>query len=247
MSDRVKSRLQQANEIRSEQGSIALLVKAIGFIYRRTLRRILPTTGYYTNAGIPVRERKPLDSVIPGIPYTDNPDHESALISELRDKVQPGDQVVVIGAGSGTTSVIAANLVTESGSVIAFEGSGSRVRQARKTIALNGVQGRSKVRHAVVGPAIHLSSSAENEVERLPPTELPDCDVLELDCEGAERKILDEMKITPRIIIVETHPHLNAGPDDIREILQRKGYSVVNERDRLSVPVLTAIHDNGDS
>jgi hypothetical protein len=242
----LRRKLRRAKEIRRRQGLRPLLRRGIWFIHRTTIRRILPRTGYYTNAGLPVRERKLLDSIIPGITYSDNPDHEYALISELREHVTPGDRVVVVGAGSGTTTVVAAAQAKESGKVIAFEGALSRVQEARETILLNDVDSRCEIRHEIVGPAIHLAhpNDEPSEANRCPPQGLPDCDVLELDCEGAEEEILQHMEITPRVIIVETHPALNSPPDRIKEILREKGYNLINKQNRKSVPVLTAVQQN---
>jgi len=243
MTGHLKQKIRRANKIRSTEGYFELLKRSIGFMYRISIRKRLPTSDYYTNAGIPVREKKPLDPIIPGINYSDNPDHEYALLSELRNHVREGDDVVVVGAGSGTTTIIAANQATESGTVIAFEGSESRVQQARNTIAINGVQNGCKVRHAIVDRSIHLSSVEEGESDttRLSPEQLPECDVLELDCEGAEKQILEELDITPRCIIVETHPGFDSGPEEIRRILEGKGYKIANKVDRSSVPVLTIV------
>jgi len=204
---------------------------------------VLPKSGYYTKAGIKVKCRKSLDSIVPGITYSDQPDHEHALVSELRKWIEPGDSICVVGAGSGTTSVVAANQTTEAGSVIAFEGSTNRVEQARNTIGLNGVEQWCEVRHAIVGPAIRLPSLDEGDIrsKKLSPKELPDCDVLELDCEGAERNILKGMEIQPRLIIVETHPELNSEPEHISTILEGRGYNIINKIERHSVPVLTAV------
>jgi hypothetical protein len=69
---------------------------------------------------------------------------------------------------------------------------------------------------------------------------------LELDCEGAEKEILSEMKIRPDVIIVETHPNFNSGPKIIQEILAQKGYRIVNQLDRGNVPVLTAVRHGSE-
>ncbi|MFA9518183.1 FkbM family methyltransferase [Halopenitus sp. H-Gu1] len=242
-----KQKILRAQKIRSTEGNIALLKDSIGFIYRNSIRRVVPTSGYYTKAGIPVRARKPLDSFVPGVNYSDDPDHENALVSELRSHVESGDSIVIVGAGSGTTTVIAAKQATTSGHVISFDGDASRVRQAQNTIALNEIQNGCEVRHAIVGPAIHLSIVEENksQAEQISPEDLPECDVLELDCEGAEKDILEELKTTPRVIIVETHPHFGAETEDIKTILENRGYKISNQIDRGSVPVLTAVYDTG--
>jgi len=244
-----RQKVQRAQEIQSEKGNISLVKKSAGFIYKATLRKVFPKSGYYTKAGIKVRYRKPLDSIVPGIAYSDEPNHEYALVSELRKRVEPGLKISVVGAGSGTTSVVAANQTTEAGSVTAFEGSMRRVKQAQNTINLNGVDQRCEVRHAIVGPAVRLHSLNEGGArpKEISPTQLPDCDVLELDCEGAEKIILEEMEIQPKVIIVETHPELDSEPEHISKILADQGYSIVNKIERHHVPVLTAINKTKQS
>jgi hypothetical protein len=235
-----KGKIQEAKRILSDDGYTELLKRSISFFYRSSLRKLLPSVGYNTKAGIPVSKRKPLDFMDPYISRSDE-SHEYAIISELRKHIQEGDEVVVVGAGTGTTSATAAIHAGESGSVVAYEASDSLVNQAERTISLNNVEDRCEVRQSVVGPAIHLASSAdESSLDRVHPRELPDCDLLELDCEGAEKNILEEMEILPRIIIVETHPDFDSDPDTIKEILGGKEYEFVSEVDRGSVPVLTA-------
>jgi hypothetical protein len=58
------------------------------------------------------------------------------------------------------------------------------------------------------------------------PSELPSCDILELDCEGAEIGILRDMTIQPRVIAVETHGFLGAPTSAARELLEARGYHV---------------------
>lgn len=239
----MSSKLREARHIASNHGIVELLRRTISFAYRHTLRQALPASGYYTLAGVPFRARKPLDWIVPGFNLTDDPEHESAIIGELREHVRPGDDVVVVGAGSGTTTVVAANQTGPTGSVVAFEASADRVNQARKTIAVNNLKDRCEVLHAVVGPAVHIPSTtgSDNLGEHFQPEDLPKCDILELDCEGAEHDILEATTVRPRVVIVETHPHFESGPDKVARILRGKEYVISNRTDRLNVPVLTAV------
>lgn len=245
MIGQIRQKAQTAREIRTTDGNVALIKATVNFVYEGYIRERLPVSGYYTKAGIPVQPRKPLDFLVPTITYSDDPEHEYALVSQLRSHINPGDKTVVVGAGSGTTTVIAAKQAGEDSSVVAFEGSDRSARKARQTVSLNEVQNRCEVRHSIVGPAIHLASSEEPSVQadQVLPDDLPNCDVLELDCEGAEKEILENLDITPRVIIVETHPHFDAETETIEAILDDHGYRVVNRIDRSSVPVLTAKYE----
>jgi hypothetical protein len=59
------------------------------------------------------------------------------------------------------------------------------------------------------------------------PKYLPECDYLELDCEGSEKSILEKMRINPKFIVVEVHPKL-IGEDVkwLEEFLLNNNYNV---------------------
>jgi hypothetical protein len=99
------------------------------------------------------------------------------------------------------------------------------VMDIRRVARLNGLASRITARHAIVGKAIAVSGSSES-APTLRPSELPECDVLELDCEGSEIGILSEMSIRPRVVSVETHGFLGASSTSVRELLQSRGYDV---------------------
>jgi hypothetical protein len=83
------------------------------------------------------------------------------------------------------------------------------------------------VKHAVVGEAIGVYGAADELATLVvPPSELPECDVLELDCEGAEIMILRNMRLRPRVIAVETHGVNGAPSKLVTEILEQLDYAV---------------------
>jgi hypothetical protein len=193
---------------------------------------LLPTIAEVRYAGIPIsRERKFGDAVLPNclVPHLleDIADYEQTLIDVLRSQVRIGDRVIVVGGGEGVTAVVAAKAVGETGSVICFEGNSSSVRNIKATAARNKVSNRLTVEHAVVGEAISVYGLPDHHATLVvSPKELPECDILELDCEGAERLILPNMVIRPRVIAVETHGLYGAPTRMVKEILERLDYLV---------------------
>jgi hypothetical protein len=87
------------------------------------------------------------------------------------------------------------------------------------------VSEKIELNHAVVGDEISLKGKA-NGADIIGPTSLPNCDVLELDCEGAEQTILEKITIRPRVILVETHAYLGSSPDKIRTLLHELLYEI---------------------
>ena len=84
--------------------------------------------------------------------------------------------------------------------------------------------------HAVVGQQkIELLRGVSDGASVVAPHELPNCDVLELDCEGAELEIINQMTIRPRTVLVESHGVYGATTERVKSILQNRGYSVINE------------------
>jgi hypothetical protein len=190
--------------------------------YNRLVRPHLPYKIGVFN-GVPARRVRLLDR-------TDEfPEYEAALIDAVRATVEPDDSVVVIGGGYGVSSVVAARHAGRDGSVVAFEPTQERFPYIEETAALNRVADRIDARRALVGPDVKLDGDGGG-ADRVEPTELPDCDVLELDCEGAEADVLRELSIRPRTIVVETHGCFGTPSAETREVLDSLGYEVVDER-----------------
>jgi hypothetical protein len=223
----------KAIDIYSESGFVQLTKRMAGYLYRRTIRKALPTRAV-KYAGVPIsKDRRLGDGALPDFLFphflADIADYEITLIRAMRSQVSIGDTVTIVGGGEGVTAVIAAKAVGETGSVVCFEGSGEAVRDINITAARNKVSSRVKVIHAVVGEAIGVYGAPDTRSNHvLSAIELPECDILELDCEGAEIIILRDMTIHPRAIVVETHGMFGAPTVMVRERLEVMGYDVAD-------------------
>lgn len=214
-----------------------MIKKVIHGLYNRTIRSYLPRKIASFN-GVPVRQPRLFD-------VTDvRPDYEGALVNGIRTQVKEGDKVVIVGGGWGVSTVVSAQKSGLSGSVITYEGGRTEVKRVKETVELSRVDTRVTIVHATVGDQIRVYSETSKAVS---PRDLPECDVLVLDCEGAETSILDKMNIQPEKIIVETHPMFGAPADEIRKQLALKEYNIVRERVEQTsygdLPVLTGLKE----
>lgn len=159
------------------------------------------------------------------------PDHENTVVAALRRHVRRGDRVVVIGGGWGTTTIVAARMTHFDGEVTTFEPSSKMFELLRRTVSANRVADVVTVEHAAVGSVSNSSERifglADGDVRS--PEELPECDVLDLDCEGAELEILRGLAFKPRLLTVEVHPHLGCSHDDVEAQLVHLGYDIVEK------------------
>lgn len=205
-------------------------MRLAGAVYRRFIRRFLPDAGPIAYSGIPVALTKKLgDDLLPRalMPFMhhDVADYEATLIGALRDVLRAGDRAVIVGGGLGVTAVVAAQAVRPGGSVICFEGSAQQIGLMHTTFQRNGIAGAVDLRHAIVAEDRGVYGGG-GDMAVLPPSQLPDCDVLELDCEGAEVPILEQITIRPRVIVVETHGLHDAPAVKVRGLLEGLGYMV---------------------
>ena len=208
-------------------GLSTVVAKGCPYLYNSSIRPRLPQTQTTYN-GIPVRAARWFDSVVPWAPSPERPHYESGLIDALRRYVTARQTVVIVGGGWGVSAVVAANLVGDDGSVIVFEGGAKKVEHVRETALLNDVASRITVHHAVVGNEISLNARSDGP-RRLTAADLPSCDVLELDCEGAEISILEDLAVRPAVINVETHGFLDAPATDVADRLAALSYKVVSK------------------
>lgn len=216
--------LEKAVRIWRNKGAIRLAKRSIQFGYNNYLRPLLPKRAVLYN-DIPVPAARVGDSIIPW-QMTDIPGYENALVRGIRQYVKDGDTVVVVGGGWGVSTVAAATQAGGSGRVITYEGGDETVEKVKETVQLNDVSDRVSVRHAIVGRAVSLRDDG-TDAKAVSPTELPDCGVLVLDCEGVEVEIIEEMEIRPRAIVVETHGMYGATEPEVRNKLNSIGYKIV--------------------
>lgn len=214
----------RSSGINRETGQAALAWRLLHQVYKRVIRFALPTADPILYAGIPVGHRKTGDARF-SRDFDDAPGYEQALVEALKVNIRPGDRVVIVGGGLGVTSVIAATAVGAAGHVDCYEGDRRGVTGIGRVARLNVVADRITAHHAIVGEAIAVSGNAA-AARAVRPCDLPDCDLLELDCEGSEIGILNDMVIRPGVILVETHGFLGAPTGSVRAILEARGYHV---------------------
>lgn len=172
--------------------------------------------------------------------------HERQLIDAIRRYVPPGSDIVVVGGGSGPSTVVSARQAGNAGRVTVFEGTRRLTDTIEETARLNAVSDGIAIRHAIVGEPQALSGDP-GDAEVVPPEDLPDCDALVLDCEGSERPIIDAMTIEPETVVVETHAHYDSPASLIAELLDERGYEVVSRQQRgETISVLVARRDGSD-
>lgn len=157
----------------------------------------------------------------------DRPQYKAGFISAIHDYVREGDNALLIAFGRGVSTV---HLVRAGARVTAYEGAKQMIDIGERTIENAGVDDRVTVHHAVVGEAVDLYGPMEG-AEVVSPADLPEGDVLALDCEGAELSILDGLEARPETVIVETHPDKGAPDEAVREHLSDQGYTVIDDRD----------------
>lgn len=235
--------IQRAVEIAREEGFRPMLERSGGF-YNSEIWPLLPSTAEYgtynrvavkgtdpmlldDRADLEIKHRV-LDAVVPWSTPSNIPDFKQPNIDRIHDQYRPGDDVVIIGGGIGVSAVHSARIVGPDGRVIIYEADEDRVRDLERTLQHNQVLDFCEVRHAIVGEA-HLVDSAGG-ADVVDPSSLSPCDALELDCEGAELEILQDIESLPEKMIVELHhrkpysPY--SSPDSIRRILEERGYAV---------------------
>lgn len=212
------------------------MMDLMGKMYDWSIRPWLPRkVGVYN--GVPVRNLRLFDRI------DEYSEYEQSLIDAIRTRVSPGDTVVIVGGGFGVSSIVAARIAGSEGQVITFEGARDRHDLLGETARLNKVHETITYHHAVVGEEIHLLGKSKG-APQVSPSNLPECDVLVMDCEGAEISILTEYNSRPHTTIVETHGFLGAPENIVRKLLAENEYRVINraeEDPEREVIVLTAV------
>jgi len=194
------------------EGFLQSVRRTIGFLYEKHVRPKLPRreTKYAKLNGVLASrmDARILDNYIGVVNY------EGPLIRGMKESIQRGDQVVIVGGGRGVSAVVAAKLVGPEGQVTVYEGAESMIPRIEDTLAVNSIT-NVNINHNIVSEAISLYDD-DGGANVIPPDDLPECDTLVLDCEGAELNILSELPYNPRSVVVETHGHYGSPTEQIK-------------------------------
>ena len=197
--------------------------------HRNAIRNHLPErskSAIYNDIPIGKNQRW-FDQTVPWKTEGHVPGYKSVNIECVKEAVQKGDHVVVIGGGQGVTATAAAQATGEQGQVTIYEADESRCSVIRRTLELNDIENRCTINRAIVGKPHYLPSDVNTEII-IPPSKLPECDVLEMDCEGAELEILQELSMKPQKLVCETHAEKEYSPYNcicvLTKILHDMGY-----------------------
>lgn len=173
-------------------------------------RHLLPRWQHKAN-GVPYTGR--LGDAFNFVQPAGNPYYECGLVESIRYNVEEDDDVRIVGGGHGITSLAAER---QGGRVTVYEPS---PRLASKLCR--------RVSGTVVCEGFYEDKNVYGDgTTRLTGADLDACDVLVLDCEGVEHKVIRDLTESPRVIVVETHGFLGAPKDVVWEEMSKIGFDV---------------------
>jgi FkbM family methyltransferase len=148
-------------------------------------------------------------------------ENEAAVRRTFSARCKPGMTVVDVGASIGSYTLVAANRVGSTGSVIAFEPSPSRFDGLERNVALNGFQNVEARRLAIADEVdtqelavdttgTYAADGLVAETTTLDTALDASPDVVKIDVEGGEFDVLEGMERTlieaRPAVILEVHP-----------------------------------------
>jgi len=222
--------VEEALNILWEDGPLVLAHRMLAITYRKSLRRLMPEVGPPELNGVIVPGlgggapgKKLFDDLTPTRWYNDprtyNPVYEGPEVDGVKKFVGGHDDVVVIGGGYGVTAVHAAN--NTSGTVTVVEADQERYQNLSKTFDANGVSNKIQSLFGYLGN-LHIDLDDSN-IPLIAYQDIPEADVWDMDCEGAEVEILQNLPYKPKVILVETHD--NHG--EVTNLLESNGYEIL--------------------
>lgn len=187
-------------------------------LYDSTIRPHLPNTKWVFDNGVPSPTAKPFDLRLERDWY------KAGSILGLRRHLEPTDHLVTIGQERGGPAVVG---VRRGHTVTVFEAAKSNVDYLETYFERLKIDDLIDVEHALVADEA-IDVFGDDVGDPLPASDLSECDVLEMDVEGAELAILDGLDQRPRAIIIEPHPQHDVSVSDVRDRLSSMGYRTID-------------------
>jgi hypothetical protein len=155
---------------------------------------------------------------------------ELGILLSHDDIYKEDDTILAVGVGSGISLIHNCKKDRGPGSFIGIDGSKDQIELAKNNARLNELDfSKFKLIEGFVGNPTNIYGSDNQITTKIIDINHMDFDILELDCEGAEIEILQNLTARPRHIIVEMHPmYRDIDIDDFLEMMNSKGYVIAN-------------------
>lgn len=221
----MRGKFHTARKIYSQKGLISLLNEGAQYVFNQKIAPHTPRM-YQSCNGVIIRNHTIGEILSPAYDTGGfrRPTFEDGLKQGAKNIIHPGDDVVVLGAGTGVVTTHVSRLSGEGGHVFAYEASIEMTRILKQTIARNRTTAPITINHAAVGE-VHNAWGKLGEPKEYSVNDLPSTDVFVIDVEGAEIEILKRLP-SCRGVVVESHGVLDASTNDIKKILIEKGFEI---------------------
>lgn len=157
--------------------------------------------------------------------------NEKAIIN-FHDKIyDPNHKILAVGIGSGISLIYNCKL-DRNNKFIGIEASINQIEITKSNAKLNYVSDEQyKIIEGFAGNSKGVYGDKSQISKRMVDINEYDVDVLELDCEGSEIELLENLKIHPKYIIVEMHPtKIVINIQEVLRNLKNKGYVLVEAK-----------------
>jgi hypothetical protein len=155
---------------------------------------------------------------------------ELGILLSHDDVYREEDIILAVGVGSGISLIHNCKKDRGPRSFIGIDGSKDQIEIAEDNARLNEVDfSRFKLIEGFVGNPTNIYGTDNQKTTKNIDINQMDFDILELDCEGSEIEILQDLTARPRHIIVEMHPmYRDIDIVDFLEMMNSKRYMLAN-------------------
>lgn len=194
-------------------------------MYIGGIRDRLPSVGYHIAHGVIIDD--PVKLLDPWLirDFSITREYEGGIVEAHRKYTQYGADVVAVGGGNGVSLGISSRLSGPEGTNTIYEADPNRARSIHAAVNRNNLN-NVNIKNKAVGD---LLIDLPEPVPKMSISDLPKCDILELDCEGSEYEIITKLDSLPDAIIVEVHPSLlPVKVEEVLTLLESRGYEIVD-------------------
>lgn len=204
-----------------EQGGLRLLLKrATRKAYVSFIKPFMPRKDFRLFNGVKVEENMLFEETL-DLTQQNIENFEEKNIEAIQEYLKKDEDITIIGGGYGVTAKYA-HQITEDGNGIVkvIEASKSQIEKMQDVKKWNDLD--IELIHGLVGKEVNIYGE-KGQPERIDINEI-DSEVIQMDIEGSECSVLEEMTDGPPKIIIESHGSEGCSSENVENKLKDLDY-----------------------